>query len=216
MALARKFLFDVSFDAPDPPPEAAALAEPAFVPADIDAARAEGFAEGHKAALAEAAAAAEALAACALETLAGGLQRLFDAQREATAAIERDAVALLRAVLQRAVPALCRKDPLAELEALIAQCLAEALDEPRIVARVADAAFDAVEARLAPLARAAGYSGKLVLLADSALGPGDGRVEWADGGAERNTPRLMAELDAMLNRVLTKPLPEEREETKDE
>ena len=56
--------------------------------------------------------------------------------------------------------------------------------------RVNDALFDALQRRLAAIAQANGYAGKIVLLADDALAPGDGRIEWADGGAERDTRRL--------------------------
>jgi flagellar assembly protein FliH len=129
----------------------------------------------------------------------------------ARAAIVRDtesqAIALLRAVLQKIVPALCRRDPLAELEALVARCLDETLDEPRIVLRVSDAMFDTMQSRLDAMTTANGYSGKLILIADAALAEGDGRVEWADGGAERDTRRLMAEIDAILLRSLADPPP---------
>lgn len=210
MGLSRKFLFDVSFDEPDPPPqpEAGVEAEAAFVRADIDAARMQGYAEGREAALVEAAEAAAARSARALDTIAGAIARLFDAQRESAAAVERNAVELVRAVLQKAVPALCRRQPLAEFEGLIAECLGEALDEPRLVLRVADSNFDAIETRLGPMAKAAGYSGKLVLIADAALADGDGRIEWADGGAERNVTRLLADLDAMFARILSEETPD--------
>ncbi len=108
-------------------------------------------------------------------------------------------------MLQKAVPALCRKDPAAEIEALVVRCLSEALDEPRIVLRVGDAVFDAIQSRLATMTEANGYAGKLVLIADPALADGDVRVEWADGGAERDTRRLMAEIDAILSRNIDAP-----------
>lgn len=200
MALARKFLFDVSFDAPDPPLEPGT---PAFVGTDLEAARAEAYAAGLQAGLAEAAAGAEARTADAIGALADAAARLLEVRRSASEAIERDALALVRTVLQKAVPALCRRDPLAEFEALVAQCLGELIDEPRLVLRVADQDFDAIEARIGPLVKQAGFAGKLVLLADAALSAGDGRIEWADGGAERTLPRFMAELDTMLARTLS-------------
>ncbi len=103
------------------------------------------------------------------------------------------------------MPAFAAKEPVAEIEALLAGCLAEALDEPRIVLRVSDALFEAVQARIAAVVQAGGYSGKVVLLADAALAGGDGRVEWADGGAERDTSRIAQEIDAVLARALAAP-----------
>jgi flagellar assembly protein FliH len=205
MGMPQKYLFDVSFDQPEPP-NAAAPARvppaPLFSEAEIEAARSEGFAAGHGTALVEAAQQAEARVAEALERLADGAAALVDAHAKFAAETERKAVAVLRAVVQKAVPTLCRKDPLAELEAITGRCLAEALDEPRIVLRVNDAQFDAVQARLAGLAQANGYAGKIVLLADAAMSDGDARIEWADGGAERDTARLLSEIDAVLARPL--------------
>src|SRR3546814_7302027 len=47
-----------------------------------------------------------------------------------------------------------------------------------------------------------GFEGKLVFLADERLKTGDLRVEWADGGAERNQKALWQEIDAVIARVL--------------
>jgi flagellar assembly protein FliH len=209
MRSPQKYLFDVSFDEPDPPVPGAGrhAPEPVFTRADLDAAQAEGFVQGRGAALAEAARSGEARAATALEALERNVAVLLEARAAIAREAVRDAVALLRAVLGKAVPALCRKDPLAEIEALVVRCLGETLDEPRLVLRVNDALFDALQSRLAGLAQAQGFAGKLVLLADAALGPDEGRVEWADGGAERDTRRLLAETDAVLSRILDTPPP---------
>jgi flagellar assembly protein FliH len=108
----------------------------------------------------------------------------------------------MRAIVQKTVPALCKKAPLMELEALIAACLREAFDEPRIVLRVADPDFDAVQRRLGPTTAATGFAGKIVLLSDETLQPGDARIEWAEGGAERDTRRLLRDIDGALARAL--------------
>ncbi len=202
MGKPQRFLFDVSFDQPDPPEPVgpAAAPEPRFTPAELAAARAEGMAGGRSAALAEAAQSTEARVADAIERLTRALKRLLDERARVEGEIERNAIALIRTVLQRAVPALSARDPMAELEAFVARTLGEAFDEPRIVLRVSDALFEPVKSRLPVLSQAAGYSGKLVLLADQALAAGDGRIEWADGGAERDMGQLLAELDNILAR----------------
>ena len=50
-------------------------------------------------------------------------------------------------------------------------------------------------------------------VADAALSGGDGRVEWADGGAERDASRIAQEIDAVLARALAAPPPCPSEET---
>ena len=204
MATPTKYLFERSFDHVEqpraisrkPPPE------PPVSRAEFEAARNAAFAEGRKSGLAEAAHSAEERTAAALTKLAGDIMALLALREECTADVEARAIEAMRAIMRKAVPALCRKEPLAEIESVIGACLHEAFEEPRIVLRVADAQFEPVQRRLAALAAAAGYAGKLVLLADNTLGPGDVRIEWAEGGAERQVPRLLSDIDAALARAL--------------
>jgi flagellar assembly protein FliH len=208
MSTPRKFLFDQSFDAPDPPRGTARKAqappppEPTFTRAELEAARAASASEGRTVALAEAARAIEAQAAATLLRLDAALAALLDARARMAEEAQRRAVELTRAIVGKAVPALTRKAPLLEIEAMVADCLREAFDEPRIVLRVADALFEALQKRLGALTTATGFAGRIVLLADETLGPGDARVEWADGGAERDTGRLMRDIDGALARAL--------------
>jgi flagellar assembly protein FliH len=220
MGTPTKYLFDRSFDhieqpravSRKPPPE------PPVSRAEFEAARTDAFAEGRKAGLAEAAQSADERTAVALTALAADIKALLALREECTADVERHAIEAMRAIMRKALPALCRKDPLAEIEAVIDACLHEAFEEPRIVLRVADAQFEPVQRRLTAIAAAAGYAGKLVLLADNCLGAGDVRVEWAEGGAERQVPRLLSDIDAVLARAIdanpavpAKPLEESKE-----
>lgn len=204
MNAPHRFLFDQSFDLPDPPRAAGrkSAPEPTFSKAELDAARAAGMAEGRAAAAAEAAQAIEARAAAALAGLQAALETVLDARARLAEEAQRRACETMRVLLQKLAPALSRKAPLVEIEALVAECLREAFDEPRVVLRVADGIFEAVRQRLDAITTSTGFAGKVVLLADETLGPGDARVEWAEGGAERDTRRLMREIDGALARAL--------------
>lgn len=210
MSAPHKFLFDESFDLPDPPPPARKAPppppppppEPTFSKAELEAARLAGLAEGRAQALAEATQAIEQRLADALSALESGLKSLIEDRDSAIGEARRNGLETVRAIVQKAVPVLCRKSPLTELEAMIAECLREAFDEPRIVLRVSDALFEPLQARLGALTLSTGFAGKVVLLADEALGPGDARVEWAEGGAERDTRRLLRDIDEALMRAL--------------
>lgn len=210
MSAPHRFLFDQSFDLPDapraiprkPPPPAPLPPEPAFGKAELDAAHAAGIAQGREMAMAEAARTAEERASAALTAIASGVEGLLSAQQRIMEEIQRRGIETLRMIVQKTVPALARKAPLVEIETLLADCLRESFDEPRVVLRVADALFENVQARLQSIAASTGFAGKLVLLADEALGPGDARVEWSEGGAERDTRRLLRDFDGALSRAL--------------
>jgi flagellar assembly protein FliH len=205
MTQPHKFLFDRSFDLPDAPravQRKVAPPEPAFTKAEVEAARATGFADGRAQALDETAQSIEARAAAALQTLASTIAEALQSREHAAETAQRRALETIRAITRKAVPALCRTAPLLELETLVSECVREAFDEPRIVLRVADGVFDAMQQRLAAITSLAGFAGKVVLLADDGLDLADARVEWAEGGAERDTKRLLRDIDGALARAL--------------
>jgi flagellar assembly protein FliH len=208
MGAPHKFLFDESFDLPEakrapahkPPP--APPPEPTFSAAEVEAARAAGTAAGRAAALGEAAQSIEAKVADAISGMAVAIKALVASRERYADEAQRTAVKMLRAILAKAVPVLCRKAPLLEIEAVVGQCVREAFDEPRLVVRVTDGIFETMQQRIGVIAEAAGFAGKIVLLADDTLGPNDVRVEWAEGGAERDARRLIDDIDGALARAL--------------
>ncbi len=203
MAVSQKYLFDVSFDHVDekPAPVVEVVEEEKFSRAEIEAARQIALAEGRGVGLAEANEGAAAKSAATLDALAKGVVALLSTRDTQTAEIQRQAIAALRAVIAKALPALAAKEPLAEIEAFATKCLNEAIDEPRIVLRVANGVYDAVRGQLDAIAAASGYAGRIVLLADDQLANGDARIEWADGGAERSLGAQLDELNAAMARL---------------
>lgn len=205
MALAQKFLFDISFDAPGGDARQRGSITPAeavFTRVELDAALAQARAESHAAGMAEAMRQREQQVAGALSAIAQQLSALLAAKDAARRAGERDTIELTRAIAGRLFPALVRKGALAELEAIIVQCMRDAVAEPRLVLRVPDAIFEAAQQQLAPLAANNGYPGKLIILVDEQLGEADCRIEWADGGAERDTARSWRDIEAAIARAM--------------
>jgi flagellar assembly protein FliH len=228
MAAVRKFLFDTSFDAgskaggafeaarspaqAEPEPEAPALTEEDLERALAEGhaagfaegertGRAAGFAEGRDAGHAEAQKAGVHLAAEAVGLVEHRLQALL-AERETAQAEARDlALRIARTAVAKLFPRLAERHGLEEIEALLGDCLARLGEEPRVVVRVADDLYDALDERLGPLCAKTGFEGKVVLLSEPDLPAGDLRVEWADGGAERTMADVAAEIDAIIARA---------------
>lgn len=223
MKPAVKFLFDTSFDvdattakprvdaaaaatrdappeltkAPPPPPP------PSFTEADLAAVRreahAQGRAEGEAAALASIAQTNGAVLAAIREALPG----IARAIEEGMANARRHMLETTLAGLRRLMPDLNRRGGLAEIEGLLRETLTHLPDESRLVVRLNDSLLDGLRADLDPLARSAGFEGKLVLLAEEDIAPGDCRIEWADGGVERVAARVWADIEAAMSRALT-------------
>ena len=201
MATAKKYLFDVSFDHVVPEAEAPPVVEEKFTRAELDATRQAAFAEGRSAGFAEASAAIAAKAAAALETALRGVVTLIRDKDAAVHEAQAQAIMALRAIVAKTLPAFAAKAPLAEVEAFAAKYFREAIDEPRIVLRVANEVYEPVKSQLDAMVAATGYPGRVVLLADEDLAPGDARVEWADGGAERRFGQQLSEIDAAIARL---------------
>ncbi len=208
----EKFLFDTSFDAErSEKAKAAAAAQaaaaeppaPTFSEEELEAARQGAFAEGKAAGLAE----AEASQAKRLAVAVEGMPQLFDrlALDFAEEADERRRETLEAAltVVRKLFPELARVSGLDEIVAVVAACLERLRDEPRLVIRCADEDLDPLKEKIEQSAARSGFEGKLVFLADERLAPGDLRIEWADGGAERDQAALWKEIDSVIARALS-------------
>ena len=207
MVQTEKFLFDTTFDA-----EAQQAAEatkdgtppPSYSAEDLAEAREQGFADGRSSGLEEAAQSTEQTAAQALVAIASRLEEMTEQLARTCEDRERQAIETAAMLLRKLFPELARRHALTEVMASIGHCLEQLRDEPRVAVRIADQLLDPLRERLDSLAANAAFDGKIVLLADEALSIGDVRVEWADGGAERDTARLWAEIDRTLERAAGK------------
>ena len=233
MAAAQKFMFGRDFAqepakpareaAPEPQPAADAPPEPEPEPAPthseeaLEAARAQAHAEGHAAGLAEGRQAAEAEAeqalTAALDRLAAGLETLVAGEAKAREARDRETLDLCVGLLRRLFPALARKHGQSEIEQVFQDALERLRDEPRVVVRCADRHLDGLKERVDGLAARLGFEGRVVLLADETMQPGDARVEWADGGVERDSERLWQDVERAVERALAPPAPARETET---
>lgn len=221
MASTRKFMFDTDFDEhfsrprtapmiepkpePEPEPEPEPPPEPTFSVAELEAARTEAFAAGEQAGLAEGEVTTERRLATALELIGDGLTQLRAQVDQQQLAAEESAVRVAIAIARKLLPETARRNGLIEIEAMVRQCLVELLEERRLVVWVAEAQRSVLAERLAAVTEAGGFTGKLVVLVDPALEIGDCRIEWAEGGAERDSQRLWQDIDRIATRLLSAP-----------
>jgi flagellar assembly protein FliH len=213
MAAAQKFLFDLSFDGPAgaaaasgaAPRSPVTPAEPSFSRTQLLAAETAAREAGHAAGLAEATGRQEERIGHALTVISDSVAALLAAKDGAQRDGERHAIELTQTIIGKLFPALARCNAIAEIAALVAGCMRECADEPRLVLRLPDALFEAAQTRIAPLAATSGFPGKLVILADDTLTGSDCRVEWADGGVERDLARTWREMEAAMIRAIETP-----------
>ena len=190
-----KFLFDARFDDGRPPPPPVRRN---FTADELDAARKAAEKAGAEAGRAQALREVEARAAAALEDLAREVGVAMSDIRAAHEAAMREHLATAAEIVRRLFPALSERAEFAEIESLLASSLEHVANQPRVIVRIPASLAEAVEPRLAEVARRAGFAGEVATVADPSLPGTRSRIEWADGAAERDSARTWAEVDAIL------------------
>ena len=191
---AVKFNFGNSFDAATAPRKKTM----AYGEDEMNAARAAAFAEGERAGHERAMADIARRAADAAERMVKSLAALVAAEQPRQEKARADAATVGVTAAMKFAPTLTAAQPIEEIRAMIVECATVAYAEPRLVVRVAEPLVDAVKAITDEIIKSHVYTGKFVLLGDPRLEGSDCRVEWADGGAERNE----RDITAAINRIV--------------
>jgi flagellar assembly protein FliH len=200
MGAPAKFLFDVDFAAGSEREATIALAEHAVKLAEAEtAAHRRGYAEAQGDETVE----AGRLITAALEHIAARLSEANNALQAIEARLECEAVEVAVAVARKLAPALLEHEPFAEISALASSCFRELIAAPHIAVRVNDSIYATTREKLDEIARAHGFEGRLVVLGDPGIGAGDCRIEWADGGVNRDTAAANAAIGEAVGRYIS-------------
>jgi flagellar assembly protein FliH len=202
MSAPTKFLFDVDFTGGadrKPAEPTITLAEHAVKLAETEtSARRQGYAEGQRDAMVE----ANRRMADALERVGAELTKSAGALQAIETRLECEAVEVAVAVARKLAPTLIASEPFAEIAALACDCFRELVSAPHLAVRVNDAQYAAAREKLQDIVRAKSFEGRLVVLAEPDIAVGDCRIEWADGGINRDTAAADAAIgEAVANYI---------------
>jgi flagellar assembly protein FliH len=199
--------------APMETPEEAA---PQYTAGDVDTARQLGFEEGLRqgreegriegtqAALSE----AEAKTNAAFAVLAEQVTALAACQDEMFDALAQDCERLVNVILDRLLPELVRRGGAEEILGVVKTALSIACNDPVVEVRVPHDVVEGIRPHIARLTRDIGFRGRVELLGDSYLTDGMVRVRWLHGGAQRDPNQMLAELSAVVARILEREGPQ--------
>lgn len=198
-AQPRKFTFDQRFDAgPSTARANAPKVKKFYTPEEVEAVRAQAYAEGKG-----------SLEAVTAQTQSMALGRIAEAAMSALNTMESLAADARAEALQVGMVAARRiadsalaRFPLDAVEETIAECLAQAAHEPRVVIQVSTEVADALKARIGQLAEGLGFAGRIVVNAEPRLKNADCRLEWTDGGVERDARLIGDRIEAVLARFV--------------
>jgi flagellar assembly protein FliH len=194
-----KFMFDQDFAAAKKAKPAVSLEQHQ---AQLNDADTSGYRRGYATAKAEILAEAEQRSALALERIAAALASVAQGLTAVEAKLEIEAVDVAIAVAKKLSAALIEREPLAEISALAMDCFRHLVAAPHIVVRVNDAQHAGVGVRIEEMARSRGLASHLVVLAEPDIKIGDCRIEWADGGINRDRGVVEAAIDEAVARYV--------------
>jgi len=193
MKAGAKYLFDTDF---------ASGERSTITMAEHDRRRTDAEAVAYRNGFGAAQADAEQRIAASLGLIADMLERLSRGLDGVEARLETEAVEVAVAVARKLAPELIAREPFAEIAALATECFRHLVSAPHIVVRVHDGIFAAAKEKLEDIARGCGFEGRLVVLADPELAPGDCRIEWADGGVNRDRAAAETAIDEVVGRYV--------------
>ena len=197
MKATAKFLFDEDFATGEKPTITVVEAERRRADAESVAYR-NGFAAGQAQAQSE----ANERIARALSTIADGLSRVHQALAGIETRLETEAVEVAVAVAAKLAPELIACEPLAEISALATECFRHLVKTPHVTVHISADIYETAKAKLEEIARARGFEGRMMVVCDEALRPGDCRIEWAEGGVVRDEAATLATINETVARYI--------------
>lgn len=195
----EKYYFDLHiFDEPDPQQQAEAEEEepppPTYSQEELDEARQQGHAEGKQAGRDEALSELQATMNATLETLGKQLQQLHKQEQAREHAYEREALDLVRNLLDTLFPGLAGKYGQEEMLTFIQDVIQHNGDASKIRIDLSPQEHETLQDHI----RNHAPEELLEIRANDSLAPGDCRIEWQDGGAVRDQS---AQLDAIREHI---------------
>lgn len=187
---------------PEPEPEPEPPPPPTFSEEEMESARAEAYVAGRTAALNDSASVTAQALADALAAVGRALNGLPPVIADAAAGISELSAHVAIELCRKMLPATADTFAIQEIETMLAEMMPHLVDQPRLVVRIHPRLAKEAEERLGPVVARSGFEGRLQIIEEANLAPADTRIEWADGGAERNTTRLWDAVDALAARTL--------------
>jgi flagellar assembly protein FliH len=199
MSPPAKFLFDQDFAATAQVKPTIPLAAHEAALAEVDGA---GYRRGFAAAKAQILAEAEQRSAAALDRISATLEGVVRGLSGVEARLETEAVDVAVAVAKKLAAALIEREPLVEISALAMGCFRHLVNAPHVVVRVNEAQHASVGKPIEEMVRTRGLAGHLIVLAEPDIKIGDCRIEWADGGVNRDRTATEAAIDEAVARYV--------------
>jgi len=175
---------------------------PSFSEEELAAAKQESYDTGRQDAIREMEVHAEQILAVTQQSVASKLEQIFALQEQAVHTAERNTVELANVIVRKLFPTLVAEHGLPEVIAVVRNTLDQFREEPSVSIRVHPDYEESLIKATEEMAARGIFRGVVHIIGDPEVSPGDCRIEWEGGGAERNMARLFEELDTIVEKTL--------------
>ena len=142
-----------------------------------------------------------------LENISNTLVSIAGRHQEQTILIEKSATELVLAIIQKLAPAIVKEKPLVEIEHLVKECMINNPLEPRMIIRIDEQILPHLRKKIDIIQTSSDYRGQIVLVSEQMNNISDCRVEWVDGGAERDFEGVLNSIEETVKVFIEAPLP---------
>ena len=201
-----KFIIEREF--PDLPSRIMPLEkpEPQMLVADHETLLAQAVAEARMGAFAEGRSAAledeTAKLARAMESVAMALEEVRRDLDHIQVMASEEAIRFGTDIAMKLAGKLLDEKPIASIQEVARQIFIDLRGHAHVAVRVAPDLVDSTKEKLTAIARERGFEGKLIVMGEPEIIPGDVRIEWADGGIVRDRAQLEQSVLAGVERAL--------------
>ena len=208
----QKFLFERSFDTKaldtiEKPVEIIEEEEtkeilPTFSEEELRTAQDESFTQGKEQGINETAAEREQSLLEAIEKIDKQFNNLFKSQEEIATSNLNSAILVATTINRKIFPTLNKQGALEEVEHLVIESMKSILKEPKVNICIHPDLEPLLKKHIGSLSKKANYRSEIQIIAAEDIPLGDCRIEWENGGAQRNTESMWQEIDAIIERNL--------------
>lgn len=201
--VVKKFAFDTVFEENGAVHEGPnSTAHRASTDTHIEMMKAAAYEQGMADARAELENKSEDTQADLLQKLLAATKTLVSTSDQHTRANQQTAAEMAHKIAMTLAPAMIKREPVAEIKAVIADCLQHLHREPHLAVRVSESALEETRPYVEKMAHECGIEERVLLLADPSLGASDCKVEWSEGGVSRSQNEIEEEITLIINRYL--------------
>jgi flagellar assembly protein FliH len=138
----------------------------------------------------------------AMESVSMALDQLRYELSDIQAMASQEAIRFAHDIARKLAGKLLDSAPMTVIENVAREIFDDLRGQLHVAVRVAPDLIDLTKEKLSSIARERGFEGRLIVMGEPEIQPGDVRIEWADGGIIRDRALVEQTLTAGIERAL--------------